>query len=71
MSQETENITTSGSIRRLDKASLALLIVGVVCAIAGIFMIINQNVFFIILLPALIAIYSGAKNITKLEAPRD
>lgn len=59
-----------GSRRRLDVASLALLVVGIVCGGISHLLITEHGLNPLILVPPVIAATTGVLHITKREAPR-
>lgn len=63
-------MTTTTSHRRLDVASLALLLVGLVFGVLAYWLITVRDVNALVLVPSIVAITTGASHIAKREAPR-
>ncbi len=63
-------MTTTASHRRLDMASLALLLVGLVFGVIAYWLISVRDVNALIIIPSVVAVTMGACHITKREAPR-
>jgi Na+/H+-translocating membrane pyrophosphatase len=63
-------VTTTTSHRRLDVASLALLLVGLVFGVLAYWLITVRDVNALVLVPSIVAITTGASHIAKREAPR-
>lgn len=59
------------SRRRLDLASAALLLVGVLFGALSYWLIAERGVNALVILPAVIAAVTGAIHLVKREAPRD
>lgn len=62
-------MTETESLRKLDLASLALLVCGLVFGLVSIWLI-SRGVSLLIAYPSVGAIATGATHLTKLEAPR-
>jgi len=58
------------SQRRVDVASLLLLIVGLASGLFS-YLLVLQGTSALVLIPAIVVATIGAMRITKLEAPRD
>ena len=56
--------------RKLDAASLALTLLGLICGVFGYLLIEAKDYSALLLTPSVIAVTVGVMNITKLEAPR-
>ncbi|WP_138757671.1 hypothetical protein [Modestobacter altitudinis] len=63
-------MTTTTSHRRLDVASLALLLVGLVFGVLAYWLITAHDVTPLVLIPSVVAITIGATHLTQREAPR-
>ena len=55
------------SVRKLDGWSLSLAIVGFLCLCYCLYLIYNNSESVFIVIPSLIALFLGVKNITKME----
>ena len=58
------------SRRRLDAASLALIMIGLVFGTLSFWLIADRGLNALIVVPSLVASATGATHITKREAPR-
>ncbi|GEM_PF-3289468 len=56
--------------RRLDVASLTLLLIGLVSGVFSYWLITYNGVNALVIIPSIVAITIGATHITKREAPR-
>lgn len=61
-------MTTTTSHRRLDVASLGLLLVGLVFGVLAYWLITVRHVNVLVLVPSIVAITIGATHLTKREA---
>jgi CRISPR/Cas system-associated protein Csm6 len=59
-----------GSHRRLDLASLALVLIGVVFGALAYWLITVEHMNALVVVPSVVAITIGATNLIKREAPR-
>lgn len=66
----TTMASSSDQRRRLDSASLALLVVGVVSAALSFWLIGMHDLSAVVIFPSIVAVTTGASHITKREAPR-
>lgn len=57
--------------RRLDVASLALLLVGLASAVFACWLVAAHHWSALVILPAVLAVILGATHLTKMQAPRD
>lgn len=57
--------------RRIDGASLALAVLGLVCAAAAYWLIVNRDVNPLILVPSIAAVTTGVTHLVKRVAPRE
>lgn len=56
--------------RRLDAASLTLLLIGLVFGVFSYWLITYHGLTALIIIPSVVAVTTGATHITKREAPR-
>lgn len=63
-------IRSSRSHRRLDVASLFLLLIGLAFGILSYWLITFHNMNALVMIPSVVAVLTGITHITKLEAPR-
>ncbi len=56
--------------RRLDIASLALLLVGLVFGVIAYWLVTNQHFNVLVIVPSIVAATLGATHLFKREAPR-
>ena len=56
-------MNNSRYLRQIDLFSLGLMLVGLMCGIAAIWLIANNNLNFVVIIPSLFAAITGAKNL--------
>lgn len=57
--------------RRIDIASAILAVIGIACAVLAYWLITNEQVNALVIVPATVAATIGVTHIIKREAPRD
>lgn len=56
--------------RRLDVAGLISVLVGLIFAVVSYYLIVNENINPLVIVPSIVTATLGFANLTKLEAPR-